>query len=488
MMDIVLWALAAVLVFLAAYLVRSKIERQLGVFFIIRSGYGIRVIESLARWRPSVWRFFADFSVLLSFGGVGGYYLSAYKETRKNFHYSLFGVGLIFFAASAFAGRWELAASFLVLSCALPMMLYKIGSPGVNFALTAFFIFLGACVSFDYTVSALLGVFGMPAALIYVMFTHGLNILEAKTNLPGVSPMLPTSRGGNVGVTFPGYDLFIPWWYALIALFITLVCHEGAHGVLVRVAKVRLKSTGILSFLSVPIGAFVEPDEEELNNKTSVDRMRVYTVGSFANLVVGVVSAGLILVLLSVFSGLVYSDGMRVVGFMDGYPAKDVLSEGAVVYSVNGKATTSLAQYRNATVDLRPGMDAVLNTSKGTYTIRLAANPDEPNKGYAGIYLLENLKVSGAVGMFLSVGLIAFVLEALGWVAFFNVNIALVNLLPIIPFDGGRMFKEVVSTIEKSEIQVNRILYAVIAFTAVVFLVNVIPLLKMIVQFFFTLI
>ena len=63
---------------------------------------------------------------------------------------------------------------------------------------------------------------------------------------------------------------------------------------------------------------------------------------------------------------------------------------------------------------------------------------------------------------------------------FFNINIGLVNLLPVIPFDGGRMFKELATTFKLSVQNVNRLIYAVVSATLIIFLINMIPLARMV--------
>lgn len=472
-------ALGAFFLVVGVLLVWGKAQRMLGVFFMLRSNLGIRFIDYVAGLCPGFWRFLADYSVLLSFGGLGAYYLSSHRQSRGALYGSVLLSGALLALASAYAGRYESAVAFIALSLSVWFLMSRLESPLLDAILSMAYLMLAFAQVFDVFTSALYGFFGLPAVMVYLLSTHGLNIVTAKTSLPGISPMLPSERGGSIGVGFPGYDLFVPWWHALIALFITLAAHEGAHGIMIRVAKVRLKSTGVLTLLTMPIGAFVEPDDEELKQRPSVDRMRVYTVGSFANLIVGLAAAAGMFLLISASSSVVYSDGMRVVGFMDGYPAKDVLKEGSVIYSVDGVSTTDLALYRNATGAHKPGDVLSLETSEGRFDIKLMDSKDEPGKAYMGVYLADNLKIRGFVGMLVSVAVLGFLLESLGWVAFFNINIALVNLLPIVPFDGGGMFKELLQVPSMSEAAVKRFLYASAAVMGVLFVVNVIPLLRL---------
>ena len=87
----------------------------------------------------------------------------------------------------------------------------------------------------------------------------------------------------------PGINPVIPLWYGIIGLIVAMVVHELAHGVLTRVGKVPVKSIGLL-LLVVPIGAFVEPDEEQLGKVDRARRSRVFAVGPVTNIIVAMLS------------------------------------------------------------------------------------------------------------------------------------------------------------------------------------------------------
>ena len=86
----------------------------------------------------------------------------------------------------------------------------------------------------------------------------------------------------------PGINPVIPLWYGVIGLIVAMVVHELAHGVLTRVGKVPVKSIGLL-LLVVPIGAFVEPDDEALGKVDRTRRSRVFAVGPVTNILVAMV-------------------------------------------------------------------------------------------------------------------------------------------------------------------------------------------------------
>lgn len=93
-------------------------------------------------------------------------------------------------------------------------------------------------------------------------------------------------------VGLPGVNPIIPLWWGIIGLVVALVVHEGAHGVLARLSGMRVKSTGLL-FLVVPVGAFVEPDEKDIERSSVRAKNRVFAAGPWANLIVAVVAGSL---------------------------------------------------------------------------------------------------------------------------------------------------------------------------------------------------
>jgi membrane-associated protease RseP (regulator of RpoE activity) len=88
----------------------------------------------------------------------------------------------------------------------------------------------------------------------------------------------------------PGVNPIIPLWYGILGLLVAIVIHEMAHGILTRVGSMEIRSMGLL-LLIVPMGAFVEPDEEALVKTDKRRRMNVYAVGPATNIIVGLVCA-----------------------------------------------------------------------------------------------------------------------------------------------------------------------------------------------------
>jgi len=97
--------------------------------------------------------------------------------------------------------------------------------------------------------------------------------------MPPIAPLIPY---------FPklfGMESFFPplyFTYFLVALAIVAVSHEFAHGVFARLHNIRVKTTG-LAFFGPFFGAFVEPDEKQMQKAKKFPQLSVLAAGVFAN-------------------------------------------------------------------------------------------------------------------------------------------------------------------------------------------------------------
>jgi len=85
----------------------------------------------------------------------------------------------------------------------------------------------------------------------------------------------------------PGVNPIIPVTYGIPAFAISVVIHEVFHGIVARKHGLKVNSVGILFFV-VPMGAFVEPDEEEITKSDPVVRRRIFGAGAGINIVLGI--------------------------------------------------------------------------------------------------------------------------------------------------------------------------------------------------------
>ncbi len=116
----------------------------------------------------------------------------------------------------------------------------------------------------------------------------------------------------------PGINEYVPSTFAVwFAFVLTIAVHEFGHGILCRVENIRVKGIGALIAV-IPIGFFVEPDEEELEKAKGMPKMRMFGAGIMNNLVVGVIC---FVLLIFVMGAAVPTDAPVVHGVYQNYSA-----------------------------------------------------------------------------------------------------------------------------------------------------------------------
>ncbi len=469
---------------------RSNVDRYF-IVFMIRTRYFLGVIDRIAQAAPSLWKFLADCATVFSFSGVGIAYLSRYRRFSRS-------LNLIFILLGGLAIiglNQDPVISIVMLSAIILVTFYLSRNPNQmldflfgSLLISIIFLRIPTMLTslFGYSwqlppwLAILEGAFGVIPLLIGAFILQGYQILFLGSSQAGIAPAVPGEQGGEIGLSFYGTGLFIPIVYALIALSVTMVSHELAHGILARVHKLKLKSTGILTLGIIPIGAFVEPDEEGMEKRPGIEKMHILAAGPFANFLVAIVSAFLMLlsptfILLS--SGMVMnylqldSEGILVASTTNGYPAYGVLDQGNIIYGIDNKSVRNATLFTEKMRSVEPGDNITLNTSKGMFTITAAENPDNPERAFIGISWLPYNQLTGFI-----LPLMNFLFWSLFWIFFINLNISLVNVLPMAPFDGWRMLKEVMRTFDVSEIRARMFVRSVLALMILLLLINTLPI------------
>ncbi len=217
---------------------------------------------------------------------------------------------------------------------------------------------------------------GVPLVVLSMAYFLILVLLMAYLMIQ--EPPQPSSYNAPRNILLiPGLNEYIPFVWGWIALFVTMVVHEFAHGILSRVEGVRVKSMGIVTVFFAPIAAFVEPDEEELfgtkDKAPTVSkgaRIRILSAGVISNFIVAAVAMALFFG--PVIGSISPVDRLIVVDVQDGSAAQMAgFEDGMVLVAANGKEVKSLAQFNS-------------NIASGTVQIKVVYNDLE-----------ESLKISG---------------------------------------------------------------------------------------------
>ncbi|MCL4324734.1 MAG: site-2 protease family protein [Candidatus Thermoplasmatota archaeon] len=155
-------------------------------------------------------------------------------------------------------------------------------------------------------------------------------------------------------LALPGINPFIPIGYGLLALILGVVLHEFAHGILARANNVKIRSLGVL-WLVIPIGAFVEQDEDEMMKAPARQRDRIAAAGVMANFALAFV---FFLMLSAIFATSVHAkaDGVGIYGIIPGSPAQNAsMAPGDIITALNGSSTPNVVHLRDALAKTHPG-------------------------------------------------------------------------------------------------------------------------------------
>ena len=346
-------------------------------------------------------------------------------------------------------------------------------------------------------------------------------------SIPKTSAVSPKMMIG-----LPGLNPVIPLWYGILALVVAMVVHEFSHGILSRVADVKIKALGLLMFI-FPVGAFVEPDEEEMKNMKRWERMRLYSAGPGSNMVIAIVFS-LLFSWVMVDSLEPSNDGVLSANVVMDYGGSEAgLEPWMLITSVNDQEVNSAQDFSDIMNETYAGQTvnvSVLNkgqpetyqatlSDKGSYYLKYYPDYYEPwmsGKGFMGIAVVDpevvtdSLAHPGSSGgsmlqyitlpfqklqpfpehftsLFEPTGIPGILPDNLFWILancfywifWLNLMVGLTNALPAVPLDGGFIFADGVSGIldkfkqgmteERKEVFVDN-LVAILAFS-VIFLV-----------------
>lgn len=356
------------------------------------------------------------------------------------------------------------------------------GSSGIVFCFIAMIIFV---LFFLWNLSIVIGLSPeqraevLPGAEFYLI-------------LPGINPILPIET------------LF----YIILAFIVAIIVHEFSHGILTLAGDLKVKSMGILYFI-FPIGAFVEPDEEQIKKAKISKRMRVYAVGPLSNFVTFFIC--LILFSFVFMSAVQPGNGLTVYEIYENSPADDIgIEKGATITEINGTDLTAIPDindrfirygtilngtrandtitisyiynnipYNNKEIHLTDKYNYVKdNSSKGkghtgiysfvneSGNLNLLKNPFQdpvyrffnfialPILGYFQGYnpltspFIDSYNIAGPLGA-IPTGLFWIIVIALYWIAWLNLMVGIFNILPMIPLDGGYLFSDAIRSIVK---------------------------------------
>jgi membrane-associated protease RseP (regulator of RpoE activity) len=327
--------------------------------------------------------------------------------------------------------------------------------------------------------------------------------------------------GPAANLLIPGFNPYLPITYGLAALVITIIIHEAGHGIVARVHNIRVDSTGIVLFLGIPIGAFVNIEREELSRATLKQKSAVLTAGPLNNMILaGACLLAMYLVMSTLtplppdpnsaqFGVMVISVNGGSLAEAMGIEANSVIQyvAGHQIMSLNDLSENLRANLGNTieitwlnkagdTISHEVTLPAAVEPGRGILGVSvtvLSSDPQEVLNIYKNQFSQNPLAI--LLPPTFQQGFVPFsdlmapkytssvfgdnfapVANMLFWLWFINFNVGIFNALPLGPLDGGQLYGALIENKAKSKAlakNANMVLTLVMA--AIVFAVLVLP-------------
>jgi len=267
--------------------------------------------------------------------------------------------------------------------------------------------------------------------------------------------------------------------YFLLSIPVVLVIHEGAHGIVAALEKIKIKTGGFAIFIAMFAG-FVEPDEEEFEKAKKISKLRVIGAGATSNVIFAFVLGAILLTnpffamvlpepLLSVFYDL--PDGVLILSIMENSGAEQAgLLANDIITSINDIPILSPIDFPS----LSPGEIASVNVIRDgqplDFGVEIMPAPEDPERGLIGI-MRDNSFAYKPVMNFIEWNdpNVSMFLLWLWMISFF---IGIINMLPLPILDGGKFIHTIIDK-RISEKSVNVVMWGIYGFTFALFGLNI---------------
>jgi len=273
-----------------------------------------------------------------------------------------------------------------------------------------------------FDIGAAMGI-GLLVFVIYSFINNAVGLFRHSSSAGPTLLIIPLP-----GLTI-GWDIFP---YILLAIAVLLIPHELAHGIASVLDKVPLKSSGVFMAIFLP-GGFVEIDEENLAKRKARTKLRVFAAGSFTNVATW---ALVLLLLVALFQPS--PTGVLVTGFTSGSPAQaQGMPQWSIITQVNNNTTPDVQHLGTYLASLAPGAIVTVHLSNPSQTLTVTTGKSDSNATRA-ILGVQTANYVPLRYQFLPVTSTYLLLTAFSWMQLILLGVALVNMLPLFPFDGDR--------------------------------------------------
>jgi membrane-associated protease RseP (regulator of RpoE activity) len=269
--------------------------------------------------------------------------------------------------------------------------------------------------------------------------------------------------------------------YFLLSVPIVLVIHEGAHGIVATLEKIRIKTGGFAVFIALFAG-FVEPDEEEFVKAKKISRLRVIGAGATSNVLFSFIIAGLLifnpsfaLIMPDPIRSMMYNEplGVPIVSVTEGSGAEKAgLLKDDIITAINGNHIALPQDF--AKIKLKAGDTVTVSVIREGKILQIPVvttpSKEDPQKGMLGILRAALPSYQPVVPYYINWSPEVFMF--LLWLWMLSFFIGIFNMLPLPILDGGKFIHTIIEK-KVSEKILKGAMISIYAVTFVLFGLNI---------------
>ena len=311
------------------------------------------------------------------------------------------------------------------------------------------------------------------------------------TNIPKF--FIAPEEASHVLPLIPGVTLtsFGPLMYFLLSIPVVLIIHEGAHGIVATLEKIKIKTGGFAVLIALFAG-FVEPDEEEFDKAKRISKLRVIGAGATSNVICAFILGVILLTtpmfamvltgppfdaiipesFVSIFYELPTANGVLVLDIIENSGAEKAgMLPLDIITSINDIPILNPFDFP----DLSPGETANVNVLRDgqplEFNVEIIPAPEDPQRGLIGI-MRDNGIGYKPIMNFIDWSEYPHVAVFLLWLWMISFFIGIINMLPLPILDGGKFIHSIIDK-KMSEKSVNSVMMGVYVIAGALLVLNI---------------
>ena len=275
--------------------------------------------------------------------------------------------------------------------------------------------------------------------------------------------------------------------YFLLSIPIVLVMHEGAHGIVAALEKIKIKTGGFAIFIAMFAG-FVEPDEEEFEKAKKISKLRVIGAGATSNVLFAIV-LGAIMLTNPVFGMViesiplfgepildtfyVTSSGVLILSIMENSGAEQAgLLTNDIITSINDIPIHGPSDFPSLNPGEMANVSVIRDGMSLDFGVEIMPAPEDAERGLIGIMRDNSIQFKPVMNFIDWTDVDFNISMFLLWLWMISFFIGIINMLPLPILDGGK-FIHIIIDKRIPDKSVNVVMWGIYAFTFVLFGLNI---------------